>query len=346
MPLEFQKPTDASHEIQLDSSLQQGMWVGGRAVIGYPAGLIVRTSFVGEGATIEITAKVEGGRSFGSARGVVRGNVYVGEVAIPDSLEEGDLVYFEINLPQNGVTGESNRIPVILPPIAEEMSWGQEQARRGDRLTLSARIRNIPNRTDVAVRIYEYDRDGVHDLITELETQVRDGRVEVVWEYEYHEDTDELPTDEELQEYGESYNPPEYFFTIFVDGFELGLEQESGLLVFQDYLELEMVDGNGAPLAGRDYTLHLPDGSTRDGTLDDQGRAREEDIPPGRTTVEVPEQEEDDSASGESGAGTEPGGAGTEPGGADPGAGSSRDADSGAQGSADTTATGTGVTED
>ena len=208
----------------------------------------------------------------------------------------------EINLPQNGVTGESNRIPVVLPPIAEDMSWGQEEARRGDVLTLSARIRNVPNRTDVLVRIYEYDRDSVHDLITELPTRVEDGRIEVRWEYEYHEDTDELPTDEELQEYGDSYNPPEYFFTIYVDGFELGREeQDSGLLLFQDYLELEMVDGNGAPMANRDYTLHLPDGSTRDGTLDDQGRAREDDVPPGRTTVEVPEQEEDESASGESG---------------------------------------------
>jgi len=299
MPLEFQKSTDASHEIQLDSSLQQGMWVGGRAAIGHPAGLLVRTSFVGEGASIEITAKVEGGGTFASVSGVVRGNVYVGEVEIPDSLEEGDLVYFEINLPQNGVTGESNRIPVILPPILEEMSWSQEQARRGDVLTLSARIRNIPNRMDVEVRIYEHDRDGVHDLIAEIATQVRDGRVEVEWEYEYHEDTDELPTQEELQEYGEEYNPPEYFFTIFVDGFELGLDQDSGLLVFQDYLELEMVDGNGAPMAGRDYILHLPDASTRDGTLDEQGRAREEDIPPGRTTVEVPEQEEEQAGDGE-----------------------------------------------
>ncbi len=310
MPLEFQKSTDASHEIQLDSSLQQGTWVGGRAAIGYPAGLIVRTSFVGEGATIEITAKVEGGSSFATTSGVVRGNVYVGEVEIPDSVEEGDLVYFEISLPQNGITGESNRIPAVLPPILEEMSWGQEAARRGDVLTLSARIRNVPNRTDVEVRIYEHDRDGVHDLITEIESQVIDGRVEVRWEYEYHEDTDELPTDEEMQEYGEEYNPPEYFFTILVDGFELGLEQESGLLVFQDFLDLEMIDGNGEPLAGRDYTLHLPDGSTRDGTLDDEGRAREEDIPPGRTTVEVPEQEEEgeESSSGDAGAATDDGG--------------------------------------
>ncbi len=303
MPLEFQKPTDASHEIQLESSLQQGIWVGGRALIGHPAGLIVRTSFVGEGAPIEITAKTEGGGSFANTHGEVRGNVFVGEVEIPDSLEEGAQAYFEINLPRNGVSGESNRVPVVLPPIAEEMSWGQEEARRGDVLTLTARIRNIPNRTDVMVRIYEYDRDGVHDLITELATQVRDGRVEVRWEYEYHEDTDELPTDEELQEYGESYNPPEYFFTIYVDGFELGLEQDSGLLRFQDYLELEMIDGNGAPMAGRDYTLHLPDGSTRSGTLDDQGRAREENIPPGRTTVDVPEREEDESTSGGGGSG-------------------------------------------
>lgn len=40
-------------------------------------------------------------------------------------------------------------------------------------------------------------------------------------------------------------------------------------------------------LAGRKFRLRLPDGSTRDGTLDGQGRVHVDDIEPGRGSLEV-----------------------------------------------------------
>lgn len=40
-------------------------------------------------------------------------------------------------------------------------------------------------------------------------------------------------------------------------------------------------------LAGRKFRLRLPDGSTRDGTLDGQGRVYIDDIEPGRGSLEV-----------------------------------------------------------
>ncbi len=41
------------------------------------------------------------------------------------------------------------------------------------------------------------------------------------------------------------------------------------------WLNLELRDSRGAPMAGRPYALTLPDGSTRDGSLDDKGRLHE-----------------------------------------------------------------------
>ena len=49
--------------------------------------------------------------------------------------------------------------------------------------------------------------------------------------------------------------------------------------------------------ANADYILHLPDGQERRGTLDDQGYAREEDVPPGPCRIELSDPDFSDSSS-------------------------------------------------
>ena len=119
--------------------------------------------------------------------------------------------------------------------------------------------------------------------------KVVDKKVEILWAYEYHEDTDEVPTDEEMQAYGGSYQPPEYFFTVTVGSQEFGKAQESGLLLFKDWMEISFFDQDGEPLAGEKYKVTLADGTILDGELDGDGLARIEDVPPGPVQVEFPD---------------------------------------------------------
>jgi hypothetical protein len=56
------------------------------------------------------------------------------------------------------------------------------------------------------------------------------------------------------------------------------------------FLEIELVDAEGEALAGAKYRAQLPSGLTKKGTLDDQGRARFEKIPPGVCKVSFPDQ--------------------------------------------------------
>ena len=149
-------------------------------------------------------------------------------------------------------------------------------------------IEGVPDQTDVLVIIMEYDQDGVHDKIVEIPTVVKDKKIEVQWEYEYHEDTDEIPTDQEMRRYGRSYNPPEYFFVIDTEGQRFGQKQESKLLLFKDYIEIILKDAGGNRVANEQYVLHLPDGTQRRGTLDGQGYAKEAGVPPGNVSIEFP----------------------------------------------------------
>jgi hypothetical protein len=160
---------------------------------------------------------------------------------------------------------------------------------RGDVVTLSTELENVRDNTEAILTVYKYDSDGAHDHIIEFSVTVNDGKVSIDWEYEYHEDTDEIPTEEEMKKYGRKYNPPEYFFTIKLRGFGFGKDQQSGLLKFKDWMSIVLVDEGGTPLADEEYILYLPDGTEQRGKLDTNGFAQIEDLPPGVVQVEYPE---------------------------------------------------------
>jgi hypothetical protein len=291
--LKYNKGTDSEQEIKLESQLIYAAWRKGVAHVGGTAEFEVMTALVGNGAKIKIKGKSESGKKLGKISDVIKNNKFVGEFDIPADMEIDDAVYFEVDLSGNGLSGESNRIPVAPAIGVTNMKWSAKEARRGDLLTLSADISGCYNGTEATVTIYEYDRDNIHDKIVAIPAKVDKDKIEIKWEYEYHEDTDEIATDEELKEYGKSYNPPEYFFVVEIDGQKFGRDQESGLLEFKDYIEFDLRDEDGDPLAKADYVLHLPDGSERRGTVDEYGRGREEDIPPGDVEIEVSAADDD-----------------------------------------------------
>jgi hypothetical protein len=292
MALTFKKSTDTAHKEKLESELLYAGWKSGVAYIGLTAAFEVKTAFVGSGAPIEITGKTRDGKKLGTVKGAVIGNSFTGALEIPDNVKEDDWAYFEVNLPKCGLKGKADAVPVAPPIVVANMKWSAKEARRGDIVTLSADMQGVPDGTDVAITIYEYDRDAVHDKIAELAAKTKDRKVSLDWKYEYFEDTDEIPTDAELKRYGKSYNPPEYFFTVKVEGNEFGKKQESGLLLFKDWIEVELLSPSGGPVPNADYILRLPDGTEKKGQLDGNGRARVDDVPPGTFKIVFPNLEE------------------------------------------------------
>ena len=106
--------------------------------------------------------------------------------------------------------------------------------------------------------------------------------MEVEWAYEYHEDTDDIPTEEEVEK---GYQSPEYFFHVEVEG----VRAESGLLAFKDWVEIELRDPAGNPIADERYRVTLPDGSELEGRLGKEGSATLDDVPPGPVEVSFPD---------------------------------------------------------
>jgi hypothetical protein len=292
--LSFNKSTDSEEKVKLDSSFVYASWQSTMAYGGQTAKVEVGTALVGNGAKIEIKGKSANGKNLGKIKSEIRNNRFVGDLEIPEDIEFGDEVYFEVKLSKNGLSGESDRIPAHPAVRITNLAWSQDEARRGDVLTLSADIEGARSGEEVTIKIYEHDQDGAHDRIAEFSAEVTNGRLEASWEYEYLEDTDEVVTQEEMEQYGGSYNPPEYFFTVTVGEQEFGREQESGLLNFKDWIEIECEDAFGEPAANADYTLTMADGTEKTGQLDSEGKARIHGVAPGPCSVDLsfPEGEE------------------------------------------------------
>lgn len=55
------------------------------------------------------------------------------------------------------------------------------------------------------------------------------------------------------------------------------------------WIEIELLDEEGNPVPGAKYRVLLPDSAQIEGSLDDKGKARVDNIIPGTCTVEFPE---------------------------------------------------------
>ncbi|MGB5105196.1 MAG: hypothetical protein WBP29_13565 [Candidatus Zixiibacteriota bacterium] len=287
MELKFSKSADQKHQIKLESSLVYAEWTKQVAYAKMSAGFEVGTLCVGDGAPVKIAVKSDKGKTVGKAEGTIFKNKYRGAVAISDAVKHGEMISFEAQLPSHGLKGESFRI-MVLPEIkVSGLKWGADIARRGDFVSIKADIQNAMDDTDVLVTVYEYDNDGAHDKVIEIPARVKAEKLDILWEYLYIEDTDDIATDEDLSKFGGAYRFPEYFFTITIGDTEIGKAQESGLLKFKDHIDLFITFNDGTPLSNRNFVIALPDGTSKDGALDDDGRAHYDDVPPGPYKITI-----------------------------------------------------------
>lgn len=272
-------PTDEIKKIELPSAIQQVLWTQQRVAAGAKAGIEIYTQYVGNNSDLEIELSDHAGKKHDTVKGKISANRALIEITVPAKAEQ--ILYADVKLPKHSLEMKSNPL-VILPPIEiTNLKWDKEEARRGDILKLTADVKGAQEGSEAEIEIWEHDADEAHDLITKFPTVIKDNKVEADWEFEYYEDTDDIPTDEETEK---GYNPPEYFFRVTVNG----VSADSGLLEFKDWIRISLQDFDGNPLKEEEYIIFLPDGTEKRGKLDADGTAIIEDIPPGRFHVEYP----------------------------------------------------------
>ena len=275
---EHKGATDKTHVIQLESEILTARWKVKEVTAGGVAMFEVLTRYVGNGAEAHLEFKT-GSKKVGEQDTHVISDQCDGVFEVPGDAK-GDLS-FEIQLKKHKLKAKSDSIPVQPAYRVKNARWDRKEARRGDTVKLLADVEGCRDGTRVPIQIYEEYDDGTRDLITSIEGETQGKSLEARWDYEYHEDTHDIPTHEEAEK---GYVPPKYVFELDA----AGMKVESGVLGFRDWVDLSLTLGGTRPAADEEYVLTLPDGKERKGKLDDQGKAREKDVPPGDFKVRFP----------------------------------------------------------
>lgn len=264
--------TDKHQQIKLTSSIEQVLWTKNSAAPNGKVGLEIFTKFVGNNSDISIEISDKSGKKFETIKRKICGNKVWTEITVPEKAK--DELFAEVKLSKLSLNKKSNSLYLFPLVKISNLKWDKNEARRGDVLKISADIKGLADGNEIEIQIWEHDADGVHDFITKFPVLIKNKKVETNWEFQYVEDTDDIPTHEESEK---GYQWPEYFFRVVA----AGKSADSGLLKFKDFIEIELNDEEGNPLPKEEYKIIFADGNTIEGTLDDKGLARIEDIPPG-----------------------------------------------------------------
>jgi len=263
--------TNKVKEVKLESAIEHVVWTKNIAAAGGKAGIEVFTKFVGNNSDIKIEIKDKSGKSGGTVKGKISGNRFWKNIDIPDNLK--DELTATVKLSKHGLEKKSNTISLLPPVKISNLKWDKNEARRGDTLKLTADIKGAYDGAEAMIEIYEHDNDGAHDLVTSFPSLTKNQKLKAEWEFQYVEDTDDIPTDEEAEN---GYTNPEYFFRVTMGG----VSADSGLLKFKDFIEIEVVDFNEQKM-NVDYTIRFSDGTEKSGSVDENGDIKITDAPPG-----------------------------------------------------------------
>ena len=142
-------------------------------------------------------------------------------------------------------------------------------------ITLTARVGNVPDSTPATITIVEQTTRKDTPLSYQIESEVRGGKVSVVWTVRYDAD------DEDELGFGETYEQPSYAFFVECNGEKSGLSKPVKLYA-DVYMRLSFQD---RVLADYPYVLKLADGSYRKGKTDKDGLIAEKKIPLGKIQI-------------------------------------------------------------
>jgi hypothetical protein len=147
-----------------------------------------------------------------------------------------------------------------------------EEAFLYDKVVMVAEAEDLEDGTEVQVLLYEKDYTGENDYLKTFDAEVRDNKISVEWEVEYHEDKDDVKTDEE-----NASLIPEYVFVVKSE--KHNIKEESSVLNLLDWREFTFQDSEtGDPLADVEYIIHYPDGTEETGNLDNEGKMKIENV--------------------------------------------------------------------
>ncbi len=279
-----QGDTDKVQKIKLESSIEQVFWTKKSSSPGGKAGLEVLTKFVGNNSEISIQLSDKSGKTFDTIKKKMFGNKFWTEITVPEKAKEA--LFAEVKLSKLSLSKKSNAL-ILLPTIEiKNLKWDRDEVHRSDIVKITAEVSNVYDDAEAEVQIWEHDSDNAHDFIASIPVTVKNKKIETEWEFQYVDDTDDIPTDEEAEK---GYQWPEYFFRVNVGG----KSEDSKVMKFKDWVEIEWIYEYDQPAANKKFKLYTADGNETQDTLDNSGKFKIEYLPPGPVRILIDDEDTD-----------------------------------------------------
>ena len=185
---------------------------------------------------------------------------------------------------QGAVTGQVKKSGVqsgnyeITLKAVTKATWSTKSAAVGDKVKLTAETSGVDAGEKAELQIFIRDTGHADTLLATLEGSVQGDKIETQWELQLNDNY--LKIQHAKDEKG-SYSSPTFYYIVKV----AGIIGRSSVLEYKDYIELELKDEDGKPVKGAGYKIFLPNGAIKEGTLDSNGYAKVEKIPPGNVKV-------------------------------------------------------------
>jgi uncharacterized Zn-binding protein involved in type VI secretion len=155
-----------------------------------------------------------------------------------------------------------------------DVRWSAQEAEVGDKVDLIVETAGIEDGTGAELAVYIRDANYTDHLLEKFDAEVSGDQVRVPWTLEVDEKLLEIC---DKKEQNKRYSQPFFFYRVTIGS----LAEQSGLLRYKDWIEIELKDDEGNPIGNREYAIYLPTGEVRTGKLDGSGKARIENVPPG-----------------------------------------------------------------
>jgi phage protein D len=148
--------------------------------------------------------------------------------------------------------------------------WEADMVNCGEEIRLLVECPAHDEGDAVSFEIYKRFTEESGDIITTLNGTVdSQSQAEATWTYEYQEE--------------DEGTKPQFVFKAKSGSLEI----ISDVLTVVDIFEADLKDADGQPVVNKKYILTLPDGSTREGVSNDEGKVLEEELPVGDMRIRM-----------------------------------------------------------
>jgi hypothetical protein len=192
----------------------------------------------------------------------------------PDGKTQGGKLSGEIK--RQGITEGNYEITIFGIVNAQ---WSKKEAEVGETVKMKVETIGIESGTKATLDVFIKDANYTDYKLATIESKVSGDKIDEDFTLEVD---DKLLGICGQKSKNTRYSQPYFYYKVSLGD----LTEMSALLMYKDYVEIELKDDDGNAIGDKKYKAHLPNGEIKEGKLDSNGKAKIEKVPPGKVDIQ------------------------------------------------------------